>query len=300
MRGSQVPVNIRDNRVSIIVLNWNGGDLLQTCLEAARTQSHGDFELILVDNGSTDGSFEQALQTGWLDKVVRHEKNAGYAAGMNAGIAQSTGGYILPLGYDVALSRDYVAQCCEAMRHDGGIGAAGGTEFDWRDGEMLSERRPSAGALYLQKSLRGTWEGHGEPVYAFGVSGSMPLLRRAMLDDVHWLHGYWYDERFGTGYEDVDLWFRMQWARLAGDVCPPRRGLACGFGGGRRRDWVSFQTGGLPAQAVPQPAAQLCKERHRAIARDVGFFLFSLRDDAAGLPAGAQAGCAGTMVGRST
>ncbi|MEJ8575013.1 glycosyltransferase family 2 protein [Microbaculum marinum] len=210
-------------RVTIVLLNWNGGTRVVECYRAARAQTGADVEVILVDNASEDGSLELCLAEGEPDRLVRLPRNVGFAAGMNAGIAEAAGEWVMPLGNDVWLPPDYVATVVARGDRDPEIGVVGGAEYAWVDGERTDIPRPSAGAFFLTRELRGRWVRRDEDTYAFGVSGSMPLMRRAMLDDLHAVHGYWYDERFGTGYEDLDLWFRMQHRGWKALFCPSAR-----------------------------------------------------------------------------
>ncbi len=196
--------------ISIVLLNWNGGALLREAFAAARAQAGCRVELVLVDNGSTDGSLEACLETMTPDVLLPLEENLGFAAGMNRGIARASGDWIMPLGYDVCLAEDYAATCLREAGKDPEIGVVAGAEYQWEDGRRTDIRRRSAGALGLTPEWRGRWEPSEAPRYAFGVSGSMPLMRRDMVDDIIRLDGTLYDERFGTGYEDLDLWFRMQ------------------------------------------------------------------------------------------
>lgn len=207
-------------RVSIVLLNWNGGNRVVECFRAVQAQDYPEIEFILVDNDSGDGSVEKCLAAGKPDKLIRLPENRGFAAGMNAGIAEATGDWVMPLGNDVYLSPDYVSTVVARGEADPEIGVVGGKEYAWADGERTNLPRPSAGALFVSRELRGRWVPTSGDAYAFGVSGSMPLMRRAMLDDMRAVHGYCYDERFGTGYEDLDLWFRMQHRGWKALYCP--------------------------------------------------------------------------------
>ncbi len=207
-------------QVSIVLLNWNGGERVVEAWRAARAQTSSSIETILVDNASTDGSLEACLADARPDRLLRMERNLGFAAGMNAGFEAASGEWVMPLGNDVRLASDYVQTCLTAAAGDPEIGAVGGKEYAWVDGALTDLPRPSAGALFLTRELRGNWVPADRPTYAFGVSGSMPLLRRAMLEDMRQIYGYCYDERFGTGYEDLDLWFRMQHRGWKALFCP--------------------------------------------------------------------------------
>jgi GT2 family glycosyltransferase len=210
-------------RVSIVLLNWNGGDRVVESYKAARAQIYPEIELILVDNASTDGSLDKCLGVDAPDRLIRLPENRGFAAGMNAGISEAAGDWVMPLGNDVYLSPDYVSTVVERGEADPEIGVVGGKEYAWVQGDRTEIARPSAGALFLSPELRGRWRPAEQDTYAFGVSGSMPLMRRATLDDMRQIYGYWYDERFGTGYEDLDLWFRMQHRGWKALYCPSAR-----------------------------------------------------------------------------
>jgi len=209
--------------VSIVLLNWNGGERVVESYRAARAQSAPGIEVILVDNGSEDGSLDRCLADAAPDRLIRLPENRGFAAGMNAGFAVAAGDWVMPLGNDVYLPPDYVGTVLAKGEADPHIGAVGGAEYAWDEGVRTDVARPSAGALFVSPELRGRWVPAARDTYAFGVSGSMPLLRRAMLDDLNAIHGYWYDERFGTGYEDLDLWFRMQHRGWTALYCPDAR-----------------------------------------------------------------------------
>jgi GT2 family glycosyltransferase len=206
--------------VSIVLLNWNGGERAAEVFSAARAQAGAETEIILVDNASEDDSLERCLAVAEPDRLIRLSGNLGFAAGMNAGIAEASCDWVMPLGNDVYLSSDYVATVLARGESVPEIGVVGGAEFAWVEGERTDIARASAGALFLTPTLRGRWIPADRDTYAFGVSGSMPLMRKAMLDDLKGIHGYWYDERFGTGYEDLDLWFRMQHRGWKALYCP--------------------------------------------------------------------------------
>lgn len=210
-------------RVSIVLLNWNGGERVVESYRAVLAQDYPAIETILVDNDSRDDSSSRCRELAEPDRYVANPSNLGFAAGMNAGIAVATGDWVMLLGNDVYLSTDYVSTVVARGEADPEIGVVGGCEFAWVAGRLTDERRPSAGALYVSPELRGRWAPVAQDTYAFGVSGSMPLMRGAMLADLEEVYGYWYDERFGTGYEDLDLWFRMQLRGWKALYCPSAR-----------------------------------------------------------------------------
>src|SRR5215510_11882464 len=87
--------------ISVIVVNLNRRDLLQRCLESLWRQTCTDFEVIVVDNGSTDGSADllRTIREPRL-RVVALSNNTGFAGGCNAGIARAEGRYVATLNND--------------------------------------------------------------------------------------------------------------------------------------------------------------------------------------------------------
>src|SRR3972149_5022503 len=87
--------------VSVIVVNWNGKEYLGECLRSLRAQTFSDFEVVLVDNGSTDGSVEyvQGNFAGGV-RILENAQNEGFSGGNNRGIREASGKYIVLLNND--------------------------------------------------------------------------------------------------------------------------------------------------------------------------------------------------------
>jgi len=198
--------------VSIIVLTCNGEKHVHRCLRHVMCQTHQPLEVIVVDNGSTDGSL-QKLKAAYPELTyVENPKNRGFAAGMNQGIVASHGEFVIPLNQDVCLHEDYVAECVRRIRDDPSIGAIGGRVFSWVGDELTGQLRKGEGGHNI---MRKRFQGDGGNVvtgemWTFAPSGIFPFFRRKMLQDVFESTGYYYDEAFETGWEDTDLFFRMQ------------------------------------------------------------------------------------------
>ena len=103
---------IRDTRyaipeTSVIVLNWNGALLLPECLGALAGQRYRDFELIVVDNGSTDGTVEY-LRTCDDVKLIANFENRGFPAAVNQGMLAAKGDTILLLNNDTMVTSGWL------------------------------------------------------------------------------------------------------------------------------------------------------------------------------------------------
>jgi GT2 family glycosyltransferase len=102
------PKKAMPKRVSVILVNYNGMPHLDVCISSVLKQSYTDFEIVFVDNNSTDGSLEYA-RTKFPDLVfVVNNENLGYAGGINSGLAHAGGEYIAPLNIDTEVAPDWL------------------------------------------------------------------------------------------------------------------------------------------------------------------------------------------------
>ncbi len=202
--------------LSIIIPNWNGVrlQLLPTCLAALRRQTWRDFEIIVVDNASTDDS-RTLLAREYPDVcVLALDSNRGFAPAVNAGIRAAHGETIVLLNNDTEAEPEWLAEIARALAANprAGMVACKLRLFDRRD------YLHSAGDYYRVDGIpgnRGVWEKdngqYDDARGVFGPCGGAAAYRRAMLDDVGL-----FDESLGSYCEDVDLNWR---ARLAGYDC---------------------------------------------------------------------------------
>lgn len=216
---ADAPPSTADNSpgplVSVVIANWNGAKHLDECLAALRAQTVRDtLEVIVVDNGSTDGSLEILHRFTDLVRVIRNETNVGFAAGCNQGIRASSAAYIALLNNDAVAEPTWLAELVRAMRSSPEVGSCTSKILSYDDHAVLD----NAGHVVFGDGLtrgrgrlqidRGQFD-REEEVFCF--SGCAALLRRTMLDDVGL-----FDESFFAYCEDADLGLR---ARLRGWRC---------------------------------------------------------------------------------
>src|SRR5690349_5225770 len=111
--------------LSIIVVSWNGMRHLPACLAALEPQLPPGAELVLVDNGSSDGMAAWARQTYPHARVIALPENLGFAGGVNAGLRAARGELLMLLNDDAFAEPGFVAALLAALEHDPGLGAAG-------------------------------------------------------------------------------------------------------------------------------------------------------------------------------
>jgi GT2 family glycosyltransferase len=105
-------------RVGVVIPNWNGLQHLPDCLEALAKQTYHDAEVIVADNGSTDGSLAYLAESWPEVTVVELGRNTGFSAACNAGIAASSGEYVVLLNNDTAAEPEWLERLVAAMDAD--------------------------------------------------------------------------------------------------------------------------------------------------------------------------------------
>jgi GT2 family glycosyltransferase len=201
--------------LSVIVVNWNGREHLEVCLDSLRRQTLPNIEIVLVDNGSTDSSLAFVAQRyGSAVRVVALPDNRGYAGGLNAGLAVARGRFLLPLNSDTEVAPSCCARLVAAADEHPttGMFAPKILAFDDRQlidnvGHLLYADGLSRGRGRLERD-RGQYDTEQEIALP---SGCAVLLRRALLADVGL-----FDEDLFAYCDDTDLGLR---ARLAGWRC---------------------------------------------------------------------------------
>lgn len=114
--------------LSILIVNWNGGEYIFDCLESIKRSVTVPYEVICVDNGSSDGSPELVQERFPWVTLLRSEDNLGFAGGNNLGASHATGKYLLLLNNDTALRTD-VLDAITLLDKDSSIGAVGAEMF---------------------------------------------------------------------------------------------------------------------------------------------------------------------------
>lgn len=197
--------------VSVVIVNWNGAALLAGCLEALLRQSRPADEIVVVDNGSTDGS--QALLAARFPTVrlIPLKANLGFAAGNNRGIARSRGELVVTLNNDTIPAPTWLETLCAPLEADAGLGSAMSTMLFAHAPDRIASAGIVVGedGVVLEDLVGYRWTGRRmalRPI--FGPSAGAAAYRRAMLDDVGA-----FDDDFFMYLEDADLAWR---ARLRG------------------------------------------------------------------------------------
>jgi len=237
--------------LSVIIVTWNGKRFLDACLRAVSAQLQPDAEIIIVDNGSTDGTVDWLVRAWRTVRTIALPSNLGFAGGVNVGIRAARGDLLLLLNNDAFVEPGCVPALVETMEQNPHLGAAAGVlTFDHRPDLVAS-----AGITARRDGVAlDRWTGcavHAlppPPQPVMGASGGLALYRRAMLDDIGLMA-----PDFFNYLEDVDLAWRAQ-----------LRGWECFVVPGARARHIYSATGG---QGSPVKQRLLGRNRLRAIIR---------------------------------
>jgi len=123
--------------ISVVIVNWNGAEVLPECLESLLRLNHKSIEIIVVDNGSTDDSVNIVNKIcGDKARVVRLEKNVGFAAGVNVGFENSAGEFIALLNNDMVVEPSWLDQPLEFLK-DVSVGIISCRQMNYYDRGMI-------------------------------------------------------------------------------------------------------------------------------------------------------------------
>ena len=196
----------QDPLISVIVVNYNGRHFLEDCFRSLTQQTYHNYEMILVDNGSTDDSISFMKEHYPDVHLVQLPSNSGFAGGTNAGIIEAKGEFILTLNNDTCVFSDFIEKLSQPMIREPAVGMCAS--------KMITpDKKINSTGICISRSGaawdRGGFEqdngqyDHEEEV--FGPCAGAALYRKTMLDEIGL-----FDEDFFLYMEDVDLAFRAQ------------------------------------------------------------------------------------------
>jgi GT2 family glycosyltransferase len=203
--------------VSIVIVAHDDQDDLPLSLSSAIAQKGVVIETIVVDNASTDLSREVAGAFSPATRVISLTENAGFAGGMNRGIEESCGRYVLALNPDCRLEPDFAAVLAARLDARPDAGSASGRLYRAQGPRLSPTDRLDSTGLYFTSSGRHFDRDSGLPADGrslsegeiFGTSGAAGFYRREALESARISTGY-FDSDFFLYREDADLAWRLR------------------------------------------------------------------------------------------
>jgi GT2 family glycosyltransferase len=193
-------------KVAIVVLNWNGYHYTKACVESLERITWPNYEILIVDNGSTDGSAQKLREDFPRHQVLANPANLGFARGHNVGIRRALAGgadYVLLLSNDFVVAPGFLEPAVALAQSDAKIGMIGGKIYLlekpgclWYAGGRVSRLRGMAKVYGAHEKDRGQ---HDRVRRISFVSGAKMLIKRAVLENVGLL-----PEEYFFGIEEWD------------------------------------------------------------------------------------------------
>ncbi|MEX0877469.1 MAG: glycosyltransferase family 2 protein [Candidatus Spechtbacterales bacterium] len=209
---------IHDPDVHIILLNWNNSEETLTCLRSLTKVSYNNFQVVVVDNGSTDNSIEKLESFRSSNPVypiiiLKNEENKGFAGGNNTGFEYSLKEgveYVLILNNDTTTDAMFLSELVETAEKNKDVGVVGAAVYFteprnllWFGGDTKIEWRKMADSMSCELFRKELPE-FMPPLEVSFITGACMLFKREVLEKVKG-----FDERFFLYFEDADLSFRI-------------------------------------------------------------------------------------------
>jgi len=220
-------------RVSFIVVNWNGRETIEECLDSLLAQTYQNREIIFVDNHSLDGSLKLVRDRYSLNQLISLDQNLGYAEANNIGLAQAKGEYIALVNNDAVLDPRWLEKAVDVFDQDKDqiVGSVATKIINYHKRDIID----TAGVEFL--GFGAGWDYKGLPVDSeevnsrkevFGAVATACLYRKNVLERIGL-----FDPRYFIYFEDTELAFKL---RLFGYRCLYEPEAVCFHYGGVKQD----------------------------------------------------------------
>lgn len=186
--------------VTVIIVNWNGRHYLEGCLNSLRVQTYRDFDIVMVDNASSDGSAAFVRERFPEVRVIESKRNLGFARGNNLGLEYATGAYVALLNNDTVSDPGWLRALIDAVQSSDIAGATGAV-FSLDEPHKRIFTLP----LINRYSARALWTAAEYPLTdVHYLSGNNLLVKRSVIDEVGPL-----DAGYFSYFEETDWCARM-------------------------------------------------------------------------------------------
>lgn len=204
-----------EKKVTVIIPNYNGMAFMEACMEALAGQTCCDFEVLVVDNGSTDGSVEW-LKAREIPSVFLAE-NTGFSGAVNTGIRAAKTPYVILLNNDTEAEPDYVGQLLRAIEGSTRIFSVSPKMVQMYHRDLMDD----AGDMYsimgwaYQRGVGQETARYDRPCHIFSACAGAAIYRREVFEEI----GY-FDEMHFAYLEDIDVGYRAKIAGYYNRYCP--------------------------------------------------------------------------------
>lgn len=209
-------------KATVVIPNLNGAGWLKDSIESVWAQTMQDFELIVVDNGSTDESLEIARsyqgRPGYI--LIENKTNTGFSCAVNQGIRMAKGEYVALFNNDAFAEPDWLENLIAAAEQDPKIFGVSSLMIRHFERELADDAGDYVTLLgFACKRGDGLrWQRYQKPGRVFSACGGAALYRKSILDEIGL-----FDENFFAYFEDVDISWRANSLGYKNVYCPTAR-----------------------------------------------------------------------------
>lgn len=202
-------------KVTVVIPNYNGLKFMEPCFAALEAQSEKDFDVLVVDNGSTDGSVEWLKESG-IPSVFLPE-NIGFPGAVNIGIKKAETPYVILLNNDTEPKPDYIREMIRMIERSPKIFSVSSRIIQLHHKELMDD----AGDMYsllgwaFQRGVGQPVAGYKKPCRVFAACAAAAIYRREVFEEI----GY-FDESHFAYLEDVDVGYRARIYGYDNVYCP--------------------------------------------------------------------------------
>lgn len=204
-------------KVTIVIPNYNGIKYLKECLLSLKSQTFKDFEIIIVDNCSIDGSPEYIKEYYPEIRLFELDKNYGFSAAVNKGIRESRTPYVILLNNDTVVHKNYTNELYNHINSSKKIFSVSSKMISYKNREIIDD----AGDLYsiigwaFQRGIGQSVKGFNKPCRIFAACAGAAIYRREVFERIGL-----FDELHFAYLEDIDIGYRARIEGYCNEYCP--------------------------------------------------------------------------------
>lgn len=202
---------LNKNKVSVIIVNWNGRKFLSECLSSLYNQEYKNIEVIFVDNNSSDNSVEYVKKNFPKTKIIINKKNLGFAEANNIGYRYAKSDYVLFLNNDTRVTVNFLTELVKSLDSDKKIGGVQGKILLMDDPSKLDSVGAfltNTGILYHYGINKQDGSKYNKSIDIYSAKGACMMFKMEVLKKIE-VDGEVFDSRYFAYFEETDLCHRV-------------------------------------------------------------------------------------------